>query len=33
MLSLLGNDTPERIEMYYQFNKQGFCNLFKRQLI
>lgn len=28
MLSLLGNDTPERIEMYYQFNKQGFCNLF-----
>jgi len=25
---LLDNDTPERIEMYYQFNKQGFCNLF-----
>ena len=29
LLSLLGNDTPERIEMYYQFNKQGFCNLFQ----
>ena len=28
MLGLLENDTPERIEMYYQFNKQGFCNLF-----
>lgn len=28
LLSLLGNDTPERIEMYYQFNKQGFCALF-----
>lgn len=28
MLLLLENDTPERIEMYYQFNKQGFCNLF-----
>lgn len=28
MLMLLENDTPERIEMYYQFNKQGFCNLF-----
>ena len=28
LLSLLENDTPERIEMYYQFNKQGFCNLF-----
>lgn len=27
LLLLLGNDTPERIEMYYQFNKQGFCNL------
>ena len=26
---LLENDTPERIEMYYQFNKQGFCELFK----
>lgn len=24
---LLENDTPERIEMYYQFNKQGFCAL------
>ena len=29
LLSLLGNDTPERIEMYYQFNKQGFCELFQ----
>ena len=29
MLLLLENDTPERIEMYYQFNKQGFCNLFQ----
>lgn len=28
LLLLLGNDTPQRIEMYYQFNKQGFCNLF-----
>lgn len=28
LLLLLENDTPERIEMYYQFNKQGFCNLF-----
>lgn len=25
LLLLLENDTPERIEMYYQFNKQGFC--------
>lgn len=29
LLLLLDNDTPERIEMYYQFNKQGFCELFK----
>lgn len=29
MLLLLENDTPERIEQYYQFNKQGFCALFK----
>lgn len=29
LLLLLANDTPERIEMYYQFNKQGFCELFK----
>ena len=29
LLSLLENDTPERIEMYYRFNKQGFCELFK----
>lgn len=28
MLTMLENDTPERIEMYYQFNRQGFCNLF-----
>lgn len=28
LLLLLENDTPERIEMYYRFNKQGFCNLF-----
>ncbi|MDE6177516.1 MAG: DJ-1/PfpI family protein [Paramuribaculum sp.] len=29
LLLLLENDTPERVEMYYQFNKQGFCSLFK----
>lgn len=28
LLLLLENGTPERIEMYYQFNKQGFCKLF-----
>ncbi len=28
LLSLLENDAPERIEMYYQFNKKGFCALF-----
>lgn len=28
LLLLLENDTPERIEMCYQFNKQGFCSLF-----
>ena len=28
LLLLLENDTPESIEMYYQFNKQGFCALF-----
>lgn len=27
ILLALGNDTPERIEAYYQFNKQGFCAL------
>lgn len=27
LLLLLENNTPERIEMYYQFNKQGFCAL------
>jgi putative intracellular protease/amidase/catechol 2,3-dioxygenase-like lactoylglutathione lyase family enzyme len=27
LLLLLENDTPERIEMYYQFNKQGACQL------
>lgn len=30
LLMLLENDTPERIEMYYQFNKQGFCTLFPK---
>ena len=28
LLLLLENDTPERIEMYNQFNRQGFCALF-----
>lgn len=28
LLLSLENDTPERVEMYYQFNKQGFCSLF-----
>ncbi len=28
LLLLLENDTTERVEMYYQFNKQGFCKLF-----
>lgn len=28
LLLLLENDTPERIEMYYQFNKQGFCSIY-----
>lgn len=27
LLLLLANDTPERIEMFYQFHKQGFCQL------
>lgn len=31
LLLLLKNDTPERIEMYYQFYKQGFCSLFSNQ--
>ena len=31
LLLLLENDTPERIAMYYQFNKQGFCALFPEQ--
>lgn len=30
LLLLLENDIPERIEMYYQFNKQGFCELFNK---
>ena len=30
LLLLLENETPERIEMYYQFNKQGFCALFQQ---
>lgn len=29
LLLLLANDTPERIEMYYRFNKLGYCELFK----
>lgn len=29
LLIRLGNDTPEQAEMYYQFYKQGFCELFK----
>ena len=31
LLLLLENDSPERVEMYYQFNKQGFCSLFAEQ--
>lgn len=31
LLLLLENDTPERIEMYYQFYKQGFCSLFPQK--
>lgn len=31
LLLQLENDTPERIEMYYQFYKQGFCTLFPAQ--
>lgn len=31
LLLLLENETPERIEMYYQFNKQGFCLLSGKQ--
>lgn len=30
LLLLIANDTPDRIEMYYQFNKQGFCALFPK---
>lgn len=30
LLLLLENDTPENIEMFYQFNKQGFCALFPK---
>ena len=29
LLLLLENDTPESIEMYYQFNKVGFCALLR----
>lgn len=32
LLTLLKNDTPERIEMYYKFNKRGFCALFRENL-
>lgn len=28
LLVLLENDSPDRIEMYYRFNKEGFCSLF-----
>lgn len=28
LLLFLENDSPERVEMYYQFNKLGFCSLF-----
>lgn len=28
LLLLLENDTPEQIEMFYRFNKEGFCTLF-----
>jgi len=28
LLLVLNNDTPEHIDMYYQFHKQGFCALF-----
>ena len=31
LLLQLENDTPERIEMYSQFYKQGFCSLFSNQ--
>jgi len=31
LLLLLENDTPERIEMYYRFNKQGFCSFLSNQ--
>lgn len=31
LILLLENDVPERIEMYYQFYKQGFCSLFSNQ--
>lgn len=31
LLLLLENDTTERVEMYYLFYKQGFCNLFPAQ--
>ena len=31
VLLLLENDTLEHIEMYYKFNKDGFCLLFPNQ--
>ena len=31
LLLLLENESPERIEMYYQFNKQGLCALFSKK--
>ena len=30
LLLLLENDTPRQVEMYYQFNKQGFCDFFPK---
>ncbi|MCM1066907.1 MAG: DJ-1/PfpI family protein [Muribaculaceae bacterium] len=29
LLLLLENDTPERIDMFYRFNKTGFCEMMK----
>jgi hypothetical protein len=29
LLLQLKNDTPERIEMYYQFYKQGFFSIYR----
>ncbi len=32
LLSLLENDTPERIEMYYQFNKKGMTSYLRSEI-